>query len=167
MEGCIPVIVIRRVFPADADDALLNEVNRLLPQHTASRGPLAMEEFREALADPHFHFFIARDAETSKVVGMGSIFFQRNLVRWFAEIHDIAVDGEARGRGIGRAIVEKLIATAAEFAALRNQPIPVSLTSNPSRVAANALYTKMGFLLVAAAEGARGTNLYRLTVDPS
>lgn len=161
------MIAIRRVLPPDADDALLGEVNRLLPQHTASRGPLSMTEFREALADPHFHFFVARDALTGALAGMGSIFFQRNLVRWFAEIHDMAVDERSRGRGIGKAIVEKLLETAREFAAAHQQQVPVYLTSKPSRVAANALYTRMGFALVAKARGETGTNLYRLVVDPS
>lgn len=148
------------------DDLLLEEVNRLVCQYT-SRPPLTRDEFCEALRDEYFYLFIARDTETLKVAGMGSIFFQRNLVRWFAEIHDVVVDARMRNRGIGRMIVTKLLETARKFALLRCLVLPVYLTSKPSRVAANALYSKMGFKLLAVAEGNKGTNLYLFTVEPS
>ena len=55
-------------------------------------------------------------------------------------IDSVVVSGEHRGKGLGIFITEKLL----EIARVR-QYIRVELTSNPARIAANALYKKMGF----------------------
>ena len=55
-------------------------------------------------------------------------------------IDSVVVSGEHRGKGLGIFITEKLLAIARA-----RQYIRVELTSNPARIAANALYKKMGF----------------------
>jgi ribosomal protein S18 acetylase RimI-like enzyme len=57
-----------------------------------------------------------------------------------ARIEDVVVDNSFRGRGIGKALMEEAIKRARGVGAKA-----VSLTSRPSRIAANQLYVNMGF----------------------
>ena len=68
-----------------------------------------------------------------------------------AQIHDVVVDGSARGNGIA----EKLVRHALELAKKAGAK-NVDLTSRPAREAANRLYPRVGF-------GRHETNLYRYT----
>jgi ribosomal protein S18 acetylase RimI-like enzyme len=70
-----------------------------------------------------------------------------------AWIEDVVVEAEARGQGIGEALVAEAVRVASEAGART-----VDLTSRPSRDAANRLYEKAGFEM-------RDTNVYRF--DPS
>ncbi len=141
----------------------------LLRQQSPGDRALTDDDIREALSNPNFYLFVAVDDLGSfphNYLGMGSIFFQRNLARWIAEIHDVVVDEPQRGRHIGETLTKKLIDTAQSFATNRDQKIKLFLTSRPSRTAANALYRKLGFVLVAQADGAWGTNLYKMNIMP-
>lgn len=147
------------------------EINRLLPQLSPTNtGELITKDgLKECLQNPRFHIFIARSStkpHRGHMAGMGTIFFQRNLGRWIAEIHDIVVDNECRGRGIGETIVRRLIKEAQRFAGRRGKKLKLYLTSRPARTAANMLYTKLGFTLVAEAVGEWGTNLYKMMIVP-
>jgi len=66
-----------------------------------------------------------------------------------AWIEDVVVDEAARGHGVGEALN-----LAALDEARRRGAKAVSLTSRPSREAANRLYQRMGFI-------PRDTNVYR------
>ena len=68
-------------------------------------------------------------------------------------IEDVVVDSEVRGHGIG----EKLSRFALDLAKARGAT-RVDLTSRPSRVAANRLYQRIGFV-------ARDTNVYRYDLE--
>ena len=69
-------------------------------------------------------------------------------------IEDVVVDARARGKGLGRRIMEQTIR------ALESEGVTsIELTSRPSRVAANALYRSLGF-------ARRRTNVYALSVSP-
>jgi ribosomal protein S18 acetylase RimI-like enzyme len=99
---------------------------------------------------------------------MGSIFFQRCVSRWVAQIHDVVVDEAYRGKGLGGRLVRELLRQAMSFSDINGEEqVEVSLTSRPSRVAANALYQKLGFVLVSAATGEHGTNLYKIIAEPT
>lgn len=65
-------------------------------------------------------------------------------------VDDVVVDSSARGRGVGRALLDAVHDEARRLG-LRH----VDLTSRPSREAANALYRSLGYEL-------RETNCYRL-----
>jgi ribosomal protein S18 acetylase RimI-like enzyme len=69
-----------------------------------------------------------------------------------AWIEDVVVDAEARGHGVG----ELLNRAALDEASARGAK-HVSLTSRPSREAANRLYRRIGF-------EPRETNVYRYTL---
>lgn len=57
---------------------------------------------------------------------MATIFFQRTLSGWIAEIHDVVVDKNHRGKGVGEQLMRKLLETAEEFAKEHKQDIKVS-----------------------------------------
>ena len=162
------MILIRRLTPASIDAKVINKL--LLQQSPNSKTlPLDKERLCAALKNPLFHAMVANDVEQGKptvCVGMATIFFQRNIARWIAEIHDVVVDESVRGKGTGRLLTEKLIEIAHTFCVERSASLELSLTSRPSRVPANALYVKLGFKLVAKAEGEHGTNLYKMMIEP-
>ena len=66
-----------------------------------------------------------------------------------AWIEDVVVDESARGRGVGETLTREAIRHASERGART-----VDLTSRPSRVAANRLYQRVGFV-------ERETRVYR------
>lgn len=68
-------------------------------------------------------------------------------------IEDVVVDDQARGHGIGAELVNEAI-TRAKQAGARS----VDLTSRPTRVAANRLYERLGFVQ-------RLTNVYRYSLE--
>jgi ribosomal protein S18 acetylase RimI-like enzyme len=134
---------------------------------------LDRDQLRRVLANPLFRILIARDTRKSypeSVVGMASIFYPHKLRSTVAEIHDVVVDPACRGEGLGERLVLGLIADAKERAAKTGNDIVISLTSKPSRVAANQLYQKLGFERTARSWRKNntniGTNLYRMTVTP-
>lgn len=67
------------------------------------------------------------------------------------KIEDVVVSSACRGQGLGRLLMNFAIG----FARERYSPIELSLTSNPSRVAANRLYQALGFRYYE-------TNVYKL-----
>ncbi len=154
----------------DTDEfPFVDRLSYLIEQQSPGERVLTEADVREVLANPNFHLFVAVDDQSKfpeNYLGMGSIFFQRNLARWIAEIHDVVVDEPQRGKHIGEHITRALIATAQRFANERGQKIKLFLTSRPSRVAANALYQKLGFVLVARSVGVWGTNLYKMNIVP-
>lgn len=88
-------------------------IDRLLKLQSPGERSLSEYDLREALMNPHFYVFVARDDEGSgEIVGMSTIFLQRNLARWIAEIHDVVVDEEYRGQGIGEALTVAVMNTA-------------------------------------------------------
>ena len=92
---------------------------------------------------------VARDAE-ERVLGMLTLVLFRIPTGVRAWIEDVVVDQQARGRGVG----QKLTSLALRIARDRGART-VELTSRPSRLAANRMYQKLGFV-------ARDTNVYRL-----
>lgn len=129
--------------------------------------PLEQTQLEQLLKNPLFRIVIVRDtrkAYPESVVGMASIIYQHKLGATVAEIHDVVVDPACRGEGLGERLVHALIVDATRYTQKLGHNITLSLTSKPSRVAANALYVKLGFALVATAHGESGTNLYRMII---
>ena len=87
------------------------------------------------------------------ILGSLTLAFYRIPTGLKAWIEDVVVDTEARGRGVG-----ELLNRAALDEARRRGAKDVSLTSRPSREAANRLYLRIGF-------EARNTNVYRYTLE--
>jgi ribosomal protein S18 acetylase RimI-like enzyme len=140
---------------------------RLMPQLSGSRPPPTAEHLAAVLASREVALFVARLAPSAAassavppavplaappIVGAVSLVTFNVPSGRRAAVEDLVVDSSARGRGIGRLLLE-----CALDAARKKGVLKVELTSRPSRVAANALYQRAGFTL-------RETNCYSLAL---
>jgi ribosomal protein S18 acetylase RimI-like enzyme len=134
---------------AGVDDELVEAFARLIPQLSSSSPPPTAEHLRALVSSPDTVLFLAR--VDGVVVGSLTLAFYRIPTGLKAWIEDVVVDADARGTGVG----ELLNSVALEEARDRGAK-DVSLTSRPSREAANRLYRRIGF-------EPRDTNVYRYT----
>ena len=136
------------VEPATAvDDELVEALSRLIPQLSSSSPPPGPDELAEIVASPDSVLFLAR--LDGHIVGCLTLALYRIPTGLKAWIEDVVVDAAAARRGIGEALNR-----AALDEARRRGAKDVSLTSRPSREAANRLYLRLGF-------ERRETNMYR------
>lgn len=131
------------------DDELVDAFERLIPQLSSSSPAPSGQQLRELVSSPDTVLFIAR--VDGAILGSLTLAFYRIPTGLKAWIEDVVVDGEARGHGVG---AELNLAALVEAKARGAKD--VSLTSRPSREAANRLYQRIGFQ-------ARDTNVYRYT----
>jgi ribosomal protein S18 acetylase RimI-like enzyme len=129
------------------DDELVAAFARLVPQLSSSSPPPSADHLAALVASDDTVLFLARDG--GHIVGSLTLAFYRIPTGLKAWIEDVVVDDVARGRGIG----ELLNRAALDEAGARGAK-DVSLTSRPSREAANRLYQRIGF-------ERRDTNVYR------
>lgn len=136
--------------PAGQDD-LLRRINALLPQLSASAKPLTEDQLRELMENPYTHLYCAYDDEGT-LCGMVTLCLCASPtgVKCWAE--DVVVDAAYRGKGYGRALMERIKIYARHLGAKS-----LNFTSQPGRVAANALYQSIGYEL-------RTTNVYRFSL---
>ena len=153
------------------------EIGRLLTflSQTKQSPHLDLRQYERAIANPSFHTVLAFESDNLApydVVGMASILYKDNLVRPLAEIHEVVVEDAYKGKGIGKGLMDELLWHSKKYAMHLGQCVRLSLTSRPDRIAANALYIKLGFQLIAKAIIIEGiieegsTNLYILDVHP-
>ncbi len=134
-----------------ADPELLNAIARLVPQLSSSAPPPTAYELEGIVESPATTLFVARD-EGGQIVGSLTLAVFRVPTGVRAWIEDVVVETEARGGGIGSALVHEAVETARKAEART-----VDLTSRPDRADANRLYQRLGF-------ERRETNVYRLTL---
>ncbi len=134
----------------DVTDDVVAAFKRLIPQLSSSSPPPDADELSEMVANPNTVIYAARDTEDGSFVGTLTLAFFRIPTGLQARIEDVVVEEASRGLGIGQRLTESAIDRARRAGAKS-----IGLTSRPSRAAANALYTKMGF-------DRRDTNVYRL-----
>ncbi len=126
-------------------DELVEALARLLPQLSSATPPDASELATIMAGDSTV--LVAR--VDGVIVGSLTLVMYRIPTGLKAWIEDVVVDDAARGQGVGEALNR-----AALGEARRRGAKSVSLTSRPSRQAANRLYERIGF-------AARDTNVYR------
>jgi ribosomal protein S18 acetylase RimI-like enzyme len=129
---------------------LFNAVLRLIPQ-LASDAELPTEKhFKGILRSDRTHFFIAElDKDIVGILTIATYDIPSGTKVW---IEDVVVDESQRGKGIGK----ELMLFAVDFAKTTGAKA-IELTSRPSRIAANQLYKKLGFVI-------RETNVYRYSL---
>jgi ribosomal protein S18 acetylase RimI-like enzyme len=132
-------------------DAVLNALNDLLPQLSSSPQRLTEDELLEIIQCDKTHLLMAE--ENDRYIGSLTLVVFRIPSGTRARIEDLIVQETARGRGVGRSLVQKAIEMAEALGAET-----VDLTTHPSREAANTLYKKLGFEI-------RETNAYRRRVS--
>ena len=138
------VEVIERIAATSVE--LAEAVGRLCVQLTAA--PVPDREAIGRVLDGGAHMVVARVDGT--IVGMGFVIIATALTGTTAHVEDVVVDADARGRGIGERLMLELIE-----AARSEDADEMTLTSRPSREAANRLYRRLDFRL-------GGTNYYSL-----
>ena len=133
------------------DDDLVEAFERLIPQLSSSSPPPGRTGLEAIVDNPNSALLLA--TIDGKVVGSLTLAFYMIPTGLKAWIEDVVVDNEARGHGVG----ESLNLAAIEEARRRGSK-DVSLTSRPSREAANRLYRRLGF-------EQRETNVYRMRLE--
>lgn len=137
--------------PVSESDALA--INRLLGQLSSKAAFRSVDAINAAVssqsAAPGSRVFIIRDTK-GVIVGMASVFVVQTILQRVGHVEDVVVEHFMRGHGLGKALMEEIIAWA-RIAELDH----LDLTSAPHRVAARALYESLGFKR-------RDTDCYRL-----
>jgi ribosomal protein S18 acetylase RimI-like enzyme len=139
------------VATADDVEELHAALQHLVPQLSRSNPPPSLDQVRALLAHQSTTQFVARDDDGS-IVGVSTLATFPIPTSTRAWIEDVIVDEASANQGIGRQLVDAMVARARELGATT-----VDLTSRPSREAANHLYRKAGFEV-------RDTNVYRFTI---
>ena len=136
------------------DDGLRGDISRLLADLSPDRTPPTPAELEEIVTSGSIRLLVARHPDMgSGVVGMVSLVIYRVPTGLRARVEDLVVLRQARGLGIGKALMLRAIASAREQGA-----DVIELTCNPRRIQANRLYLDLGFRKW-------DTNVYRLTLD--
>jgi putative acetyltransferase len=135
--------MMARMAAIAADDPRAADVRALLARHlafahatTAPEDVFALDV--DALADLAVSFFSCRD-DDGAVLGVGAL---KRLDGEHAEIKSMHTAEEARGRGIGGAMVEHLLAVARERGFRR---VSLETGAGPAFAPARALYARAGF----------------------
>ena len=132
------------------DDELLEAFDRLIPQLSSSSPPPSRDHLTAMVDSEDTVLYVAR--VDGRILGSLTLAFYRIPTGTKAWIEDVVVDAEARGHGVG-----ELLNRAALDEARARGAKHVSLTSRPSREAANRLYRRIGFAHYE-------TNVYRYTL---
>ncbi|MFT6046916.1 MAG: ribosomal protein S18 acetylase RimI-like enzyme [Arenicella sp.] len=128
-------------------EEILSALNELLPQLSSSAPPLTDVTLLRIIQSESSHLLMAEEG--------GQFYGSLTLVVFDiptgtrAWIEDVVVSKDSRGKGVGKLISERAVSLAHELGAKT-----IDLTSRPSRVIANNLYKKIGFVQ-------RETNIYR------
>lgn len=130
-------------------EKLLMGINSLIPQLTDAIPLMVENDLRNLLANDDIHLFIVIN-DKNEIVGMLTLVIYTIPTGKKAFVEDVVVDEKARGLKLGEKLLKKALEVAKE-----NKVTKVELSSNPRRIAANALYQKNGFEI-------RETNYYRL-----
>ncbi len=137
-----------------ASDELVAALRSLVPQLTAKSLPPTRAQLESLLRSGSSTVMVARVPDShGPIVGVACLGVYQVLTGLRAVIEDVVVDEAARGKGVGDALVRRLLDLA------RSKGVRgVSLTSNTNRRAANRLYVRLGFL-------PGSTNLYYYKFD--
>lgn len=131
--------------------AYTNAVQKLLEQLTNRPVKLTETTLKEIISQENTHlFFLLADQE---IAGMLTVGIYHSPTGGKAWIEDVVMDEKYRRQGFSK----QLVTHAVRF--VKKQGIPlIMLTSNPTRIAANKLYQKLGF-------EQKQTNVYRMNLE--
>ena len=139
------------ISPETFETAHYEAVCRLMGQLTTRSVVLSEEGYGALVSSPSSRLFLLLRGD--EVVGMLTVGMYASPTGTKAWIEDVVVDEALRGSGLGRVLVEHAIG----FCKGRGIDT-VYLTSNPKRVAANALYQSVGFVR-------KETNMYKMDLN--
>ena len=117
---------------------LQNQVSELFKQLSAKKKQLDLEE----VLSPKNQITIAYCQENNKIIGIASMCTYRVISGFKGWIEDVVVDSNARGKGIGRQLMEKLLEVGKE-----KELSEILLFTEDERQPAINLYNSLGFKL--------------------
>ena len=132
----------------ETSSSVLQSINELLPQLSSSAQVISMDRLSELVESDNTIIFLGTD-DSGQILGMLSIIVMKIPTGNKAWIEDVVVDQSARGKGMGKALMNHALEKAKELAVKS-----VDLTYRPSREKANMLYKSLGYKI-------RETNVYR------
>ena len=132
----------------ETSSSVLKSINELLPQLSSSAQVISMDRLSELVESDNTLIFIGTD-ESGQILGILSLIVMKIPTGNKAWIEDVVVDQSARGKGMGKALMNHALEKAKELAVKS-----VDLTSRPSREKANMLYQSLWYQI-------RETNVYR------
>lgn len=132
-------------------DKIYNALLKLLPQLDPQIKLPSKEFFKSILEAESTHFF-AGELEDGEITGILTLSVYRIPTGTKFWIEDVVIDRSQRGKGYGKEIMLYAMKFAESMGAKS-----IDLTSRPFRIAANQLYTDLGFVR-------RDTNVYRYQV---
>jgi GNAT superfamily N-acetyltransferase len=113
---------------------------RLLPQLNPALPVPDMARLEQLIADPDVTLLIARDGD--QVVGTTTVIVYTTPFWIKARLDEVVVDAEARGKGVGEALVKAALDVGREKGA---QVAELQSGRGPNRDAAHRLYERIGF----------------------
>lgn len=139
---------IRIIEQTVYSDVLCETVRYLSKQLTSSKVMMGKDDLTAIIEAVNSHLFIVYcEDEPAGMLTLGDYVTPTGHKAW---IEDVVIDEAFRGKALGKELVEYAITYARSIGVKT-----LMLTSRPSRVAANRLYQKVGFLL-------KETNLYKM-----
>lgn len=132
------------------NEATVDTINSLLLQLNPYCQPITSERLSEIINSTNVILFVAQEGDS--ITGMLTLLVCDLISGTRAQIEDVVVDTAHRGKKIGEKLVKQAIVQAIQLGISK-----IDLTSKPSRIEANALYQKSGFMK-------RETNVYRLDI---
>ena len=139
------------ISPVAFDEEHYEAVCRLMGQLTTRNIVFTVEDYVRLVQPPCSRLFLLLCE--GRVVGMLTVGMYASPTGTKAWIEDVVVDASLCGSGLGRRLVEHAIGFCREVGI-----DTVYLTSNPKRVAANALYQSVGFVR-------KETNMYKMDLN--
>ncbi len=128
----------------------ISGINNLLSQLTSSPKEMNETLLRTIIETDRTHLFLAFIG--NQMVGMATLAAYVIPTGTKAWVEDVVVDNNFRGRHIGKKLVNHVVEYCKKY-----HPCSLMLTSRPMRVAANRLYSSVGF-------EKRETNVYKIGV---
>lgn len=137
----------------EANQGVADELTSLIRQMLPDSPLITAAHLDQIVKSSSTIIYVARNAD-DKIVGTATLISVPKLEGLTkAMIEDVVVGEGNRGKGLGEALVRHVIEQA------KKMSIPLlALTSNPYRLAANALYQKLGFTIYK-------TNYYKYKLD--
>lgn len=115
-------------------------LNDLLIQLNPGSKALNDKDVKEIIEESSNHFFVAREAASSKIVGMITLVAYRIPIWKKGWIEDLVVDKDYRKKGIATKLIQSAVERAKNLGVLS-----LNFTSRPEKEDANRLYNRLGF----------------------
>lgn len=142
------ITILKKPQKSDLKD--IQELMNQLSSDPSKYPPIRLKLIQAISEDKNTVIVVAKDGK--RIIGMGSLGVFPTLRGLSGYIDNVVVHSEYRGQGLGEQISAEMLKIGKKKKLYR-----IDLTSSPKRVAANALYQKLGFEL-------RETNAY--TIKP-